>query len=158
MIEVQFISEEYHNRVSSENTDANHHRSVVSSDNSRMDTLSERLQSARSIEGGGISQKTLGKLVGIPQSHIGNLESGLRHSSTRLPEIAAALGVSAFWLATGKGPRKMSDLDPKAIEVACLYMAASPAAKGAVEFILQRENQASLKATNDQRFDEAEGG
>jgi len=68
-----------------------------------MNTLKERLAAAR--EAMGLTQAQLGQKVGAGQSLISNLESGTNLSSTSLPEIAHALGVSAYWLKTGKGPK-----------------------------------------------------
>jgi transcriptional regulator with XRE-family HTH domain len=68
-----------------------------------MYTLADRLVDARAKKG--ISQEKLAELAGVSQSTIGNLESGTRATARRLPQIAAALGVSAIWLAEGTGPR-----------------------------------------------------
>lgn len=73
-----------------------------------MITLKERLAAAR--EDARLTQTQLGKKVGAGQSLISNLESGANLSSTSLPEIAHALGVSAYWLKTGKGERYSSQL------------------------------------------------
>lgn len=73
-----------------------------------MTTFSKRLKAAR--EAKGLTQGELAKAIGKPkgQSLIGNLESGGRNSTTFIPEIANALGVSAYWLKTGKGQRDVS--------------------------------------------------
>lgn len=76
-----------------------------------MDTLAERLISAR--EAADLTQTQLGKKVGAGQSLISNLENGENRSSTKLPEIAHALNVSAYWLKTGKGERSPSGLSPE---------------------------------------------
>lgn len=68
-----------------------------------MDTLKARLAAVR--EEKGLTQAQLGQKIGAGQSLISNLENGTNLSSTSLPEIAHALGVSAYWLKTGKGPK-----------------------------------------------------
>jgi SOS-response transcriptional repressor LexA len=65
-----------------------------------METLAKRLRWARKQKR--ISQEDLGKLAGVSQSTIGNLEAGTRASARKIASIAAALGVDALWLAEGK--------------------------------------------------------
>jgi SOS-response transcriptional repressor LexA len=65
-----------------------------------METLAKRLRWARKQKR--ISQEELGKLAGVSQSTIGNLEAGTRASARKIASIAAALGVDALWLAEGK--------------------------------------------------------
>jgi SOS-response transcriptional repressor LexA len=65
-----------------------------------METLAKRLRWARKQKR--ISQEELGKLAGVSQSTIGNLEAGTRASARKIASIAAALGVNALWLAEGK--------------------------------------------------------
>jgi len=69
-------------------------------------TLADRLKAARALAK--LSQPELAKMAGVSQGTIGNLEAGIRHSARRLPSIAAALGVSALWLAEGVGRRELS--------------------------------------------------
>lgn len=93
----------YHNRVLS----SQHHSVLSFNHNCDMKTLKERLVSAR--EAAGLTQGQLGKAVGSGQSLIGNLEAGTRAGSSKMPQIAAALGVEALWLAEGEGPRTRPD-------------------------------------------------
>lgn len=58
----------------------------------------------------GISQSELGRRTGLTQPTISDLERGRNASSTELIAIAAALGVNAVWLSTGKGSRHAPDL------------------------------------------------
>lgn len=98
-------------------------------------TLAERLLSER--ERHGWSQEVLAKKARIATSFIGALETGAQKTSGYLPEIAHALGVSAYWLKTGKGQarplsavespppdnpieRMRFDLSPEAVHVASL--------------------------------------
>lgn len=80
-----------------------------------MKNLAERLTWAR--EQKGLTQAALAKLVGVSQSTIGNLESGLRQSARKIANIALALDVDALWLAEGRGvPRAKKATDPNIIE------------------------------------------
>lgn len=74
-------------------------------------TLADRLRSARKKTG--LTQEELAARAGLKrQSIIGGLESQHRTTSTYLPQIAAALGVNALWLATGEGPRDIEHALP----------------------------------------------
>lgn len=66
-----------------------------------MKTLADRVRERRKELK--LSQLELGKRIGVGQSTIGNIESGRNKSATFLPQLANALGVSAIWLAEGKG-------------------------------------------------------
>jgi transcriptional regulator with XRE-family HTH domain len=56
-----------------------------------------RLRAARTATG--LSQASLGKLVGVEQPHISAMENGARSPSVEvLRMLAAALGVSVHWL------------------------------------------------------------
>jgi phage repressor protein C with HTH and peptisase S24 domain len=66
-----------------------------------MRTLAERLTWAR--ERKALTQEGLGKLSGVSQSTIGNLESGIRQSARKIVDIAKALDVDPIWLANGEG-------------------------------------------------------
>lgn len=68
-----------------------------------MRSLSERLAEARKAKG--FSQQELAKRAKCSQSLIGNLEAGRQKDSTKIPQIAAALGVTALWLSEERGPR-----------------------------------------------------
>lgn len=62
---------------------------------------SERLKIAR--KKAGLTQAELGKLAGVGQSAIGNIETGLRGFGASIIGIANACKVNAQWLATGDG-------------------------------------------------------
>lgn len=74
-----------------------------------MRTLSKRLAEARKDKGW--SQEELARRAGCSQSLIGNLEAERQQGSAKLPQIADALGVSALWLAEGKGPKRHETAD-----------------------------------------------
>ena len=83
---------------------------MISDHNQTMD-LRDRLREAR--EAAGLTQEQLRARAGLKnQSIIGSLESGYRKSSSYLPQIADALGVSAIWLSTGKGHQKIGGIHP----------------------------------------------
>ncbi|WP_273901957.1 XRE family transcriptional regulator [Enterobacter hormaechei] len=64
-------------------------------------TLAERLKKARSARG--LTQKALGDLVGVSQAAIQKIETGKANQTTKLVEIANALGVMPDWLSSGEG-------------------------------------------------------
>lgn len=51
-----------------------------------------------------LSQSALAQKVGMSQSALSELETGESSGTTLLASLAAALGVNALWLETGKGP------------------------------------------------------
>ncbi|MEQ1188019.1 MULTISPECIES: helix-turn-helix domain-containing protein [Acinetobacter] len=67
--------------------------------------LKDRLKEAR--KKAGKSQKDVVAAVGITQSALSQLETGLVNSSTHLPSIAKFLGVDVYWLQTGEGSPSM---------------------------------------------------
>lgn len=77
-----------------------------------MSTIGSRIREARTALGW--SQVQLAEEVGVSQSSIGNIESGLRQRPRELVSIAKALRVSPEWLETGKGSRT----EPNPLELA----------------------------------------
>ena len=69
-----------------------------------MTTFGERLKAEREAQD--ISRQALADMTKIGYSTIAEIERGGMKSSTKTPTLAAALGVSATWLETGKGPKK----------------------------------------------------
>lgn len=69
-------------------------------------TLSERLKLARKEKG--LSQKALGEIVGISQAAIQKIEVGKAKETTKLTDLAVALGVRPEWLSDGSGPMRLS--------------------------------------------------
>jgi transcriptional regulator with XRE-family HTH domain len=67
-------------------------------------SIGERVRIAR--KEAGLTQAELSVKAGIKQPTLSELERGDSRSSTSLPSIAAALGVNAFWLETGRGSKK----------------------------------------------------
>lgn len=80
-----------------------------------MSNIGKRLIEARSKLGW--SQDDLAAKAGVSQGTIGHLESGRNKSSTRLPDIAAALGVTVEWLTgNSKETGKTSVVPPMGAE------------------------------------------
>ena len=73
-------------------------------------TLSERLKEARLARG--LTQKALGDLVGVSQAAIQKIETGKANQTTKIVEIANALGVRAEWLSSGVGNMSDSTVQP----------------------------------------------
>ncbi|WP_411572246.1 LexA family protein [Vreelandella titanicae] len=61
----------------------------------------DRLKKARKLAG--LNQAELAKRIGVQQTSISDLERGKSKSTSFSTQIAHELGVSALWLATGKG-------------------------------------------------------
>lgn len=74
-----------------------------------MKTLSERLKEAR-VEAK-LSQGALGKLAQCGQSTIASIERGRNQGSTLIPRLAEVLGISALWLAEGRGQKRAGGAD-----------------------------------------------
>lgn len=70
----------------------------------KKETLADRLTQAMAMSG--MSQGALAKASGIAQPTIWRLVSGNARGSTKIVEIANALGVRSEWLSTGEGPIK----------------------------------------------------
>ena len=73
-------------------------------------TLSERLKEARLARG--LTQKALGDLVGVSQAAIQKIETGKANQTTKIVEIANALGVREEWLSSGVGNMSDSIVQP----------------------------------------------
>jgi transcriptional regulator with XRE-family HTH domain len=69
-----------------------------------MSTVGQRIVKAR--EALGWKRPKLAEEAGVPYPTLAGLENGDQQSSTHIPAIAAATGVSALWLATGRGAMK----------------------------------------------------
>lgn len=64
-------------------------------------SIGSRIKEAR--KAAKLTQKELAKKVGMAQASLSELETGESQSTTLVASLAAALGVSALWLETGKG-------------------------------------------------------
>lgn len=79
----------------------------------KKETLAERLNQAMTASG--MSQGALAKASGVAQPTIWRLTSGNARGSTKIVEIANALGVRSEWLSTGVGPMRSDGQQPVAI-------------------------------------------
>lgn len=68
-----------------------------------MRTLGERLRAVRAERG--LKLREVAKGSGLSPSAISDLEHGRQLATTKVPELAAALGVRPEWLQRGEGPR-----------------------------------------------------
>lgn len=93
----------YHNRDCALNTNVMQVPGLITGVNS----LASRLKAER--EARNLKQDQLGKLAGVGQSTIANIENGTRQNPRNLLEIAKALNVSAEWLKTGRGEKVPAD-------------------------------------------------
>jgi transcriptional regulator with XRE-family HTH domain len=91
-----------------------------------LSTLAGRAAWAR--ERLGLTQEGLAKAVGVGQSTIGNMESGIRQQPRKINAIAKALHLHVEWLETGKGPRLLEG----SVGAGPTHHAAEPAATYAV--------------------------
>jgi transcriptional regulator with XRE-family HTH domain len=65
--------------------------------------VGERVRQARKEKG--MTQGDLASKVGIRQPTLSELEKGESNSTAHIAKLAAALGVSALWLETGRGQK-----------------------------------------------------
>ncbi|HCL4101330.1 TPA: helix-turn-helix transcriptional regulator, partial [Pseudomonas aeruginosa] len=63
--------------------------------------LKDRIKAAR--KHAKLTQAQLAQRVGLDQTSISNLEQGKSQGSAYIAQLAAACGVSALWLAAGRG-------------------------------------------------------
>lgn len=76
------------------------------------ETLADRLNQAMELSG--MSQGALAKASGVAQPTIWRLSSGNARGSTRIVEIANALGVRSEWLSSGDGPMRSTSAEEPA--------------------------------------------
>lgn len=70
-----------------------------------MKTLGERLKYCRKEKD--VTQAVAAKAVGMSQTNLSELEGGIYPTSSFVPLLANYYGVSALWLATGKGKKEI---------------------------------------------------
>ncbi|MEP8942146.1 XRE family transcriptional regulator [Enterobacter ludwigii] len=84
----------------------------------KKETLAERLNQAMELSG--MSQGALAKASGVAQPTIWRLTSGNARGSTKIVEIANALGVRSEWLSTGVGPMRSDGQQPIPAAPSCI--------------------------------------
>jgi transcriptional regulator with XRE-family HTH domain len=70
-------------------------------------SIGSRIREAR--RAAKLTQKELAQKVGMAQASLSELETGESQSTTMVGSFAAALGVNALWLETGKGAMVSAD-------------------------------------------------
>lgn len=80
-----------------------------------MGTLGDRVKECR--EEFGWTQKELAAKVHMAQSSLAELEGGRSKESPKVVKLAIALKCSAYWLDSGKGPKKLGELEQAIIEL-----------------------------------------
>lgn len=73
-------------------------------------SIGQRLKLARKESG--LTQKELAAKVGISQPTLSDLEKGESKGTGFIASLAAALGVNALWLETGRGTKSPSQVQP----------------------------------------------
>lgn len=95
-------------------------------------TIGERIKAARKAIP--MTQGELAAKVGVKQPTLSELERGDSASSAHLPAIAAALGLNALWLQTGKGPKHpVSSITPKEMLLITAYREATDEGRTFIE-------------------------
>lgn len=82
-------------------------------------SIGTRIREAR--KSANMTQQQLADKSGIKQAALSELETGESAGSKYLASIAAALGVSALWLETGKGLRSSSEVMTKDARMILAY-------------------------------------
>lgn len=80
-----------------------------------METLGDRVRQVRKERGW--KQPELAKRAKVAQSSISELETGTAKKSLDTVRLAVTLGVSAYWLDSGKGPKKLGELEQAILEL-----------------------------------------
>ncbi|MCQ4165115.1 helix-turn-helix domain-containing protein [Tahibacter harae] len=70
-----------------------------------MTSIGERVRAERKLQG--MSRQDLARATGMGYSTLAELENGRMRSTTKLHAIADALAVSAAWLETGRGTKRV---------------------------------------------------
>lgn len=91
--------------------EVNRYSDLVTNDNIGM-SIGSRIREAR--RAAKLTQKALAQKVGMAQASLSELETGESQGTTMVASFAAALGVNALWLETGKG--SMNGEQPVAVE------------------------------------------
>lgn len=93
-----------------------------------------------------MTQKELAKKVGITQPTISELEKGDSAGSAHLPSIAAALGVSALWLQTERGPKyPIKSITPKEMLLITAYRESTEGGKTLIEMVCESAPKVPLR-------------
>lgn len=95
-------------------------------------TIGQRIREARRAIP--MTQDELASKAGIKQPTLSELERGDSTGSSYLPAIAAALGLNALWLQTGKGSKyPIKSITPKEMLLIAAYRESSEEGKTFIE-------------------------
>ncbi|VVE68899.1 XRE family transcriptional regulator [Pandoraea anapnoica] len=100
-----------------------------------LSTFGRRLRYAR--KAAGLTQKELADKVGLKQATISELETDEYSGSAKTAAMAEVLGVTALWLAEGKGNRDGSA--PMVVNYEAAIAAASESARNLIDAILRAD-------------------
>ncbi len=106
-------------------------------------TFGRRLRDAR--KAAGLTQKELADKVGLKQATISELETGEYLGSSKTAAMAEVLGVTALWLAEGKGNRDGSA--PSFTSYDAAVAAASESARALIDAILKADQTGEPETT-----------
>lgn len=106
-------------------------------------TFGRRLRDAR--KSSGLTQKELADKIGLKQATISELENDEYSGSAKAAAMAEVLGVSALWLAEGKGKRDAKSGSTSGYDVA--IASASAGARELIDAILKADRAGEPEAT-----------
>ena len=106
-------------------------------------TFGRRLRDAR--KAAGLTQKELADKIGLKQATISELENDEYSGSAKAAAMAEVLGVSAMWLAEGKGKREVRETTKGSYDEA--IAAASAGAKDLIDAILKADRAGEPSST-----------
>lgn len=104
-----------HNGGSQRDPIAVRRETMTASGGSAVETVGERIKRAR--KAAGLTRTQLAEQSGVRYPTLAGLENGDQKTSTALPSLAHVLGVTALWLATGRGYGESVTVQPEELTV-----------------------------------------
>lgn len=80
-----------------------------------MESVGDRVKQVRKERK--LDQGPLAKKAKMAQNSLSDLETGKTKETPQIVKLAVALGVSAYWLDSGKGPKKLGELEQSILEL-----------------------------------------
>lgn len=96
-----------------------------------------------------LTRPALAKLAKVPYPTLAGLENGDQSTSTRIPDLASALGVTAIWLATGKEPKYPDRDEPNTAADHQSGAKVDPVLLGRVHALLSSDHPYDLSSEDD---------